>query len=140
MHGMKQQPLKRFPDNVERGQQQQACFNERRKALHFAVAVKVVGVGGLVRHAHGEERDDRGHQIENGMQRFGENSQAARGNGEKNLQGYQHHSRADRAQRSQLLLACCLGGDVDHICADYTTSPISGRRLERSNASETCLL
>ena len=43
--GAEKQPLKRFPNDVERGQQQQSRLDERGKVLDLAVAVLVVGVG-----------------------------------------------------------------------------------------------
>ena len=72
-----EQPVKRFPDDVERGQEQQARLDERGKALHFPVAVEMLRVGGLVRDAHGKIGDDGGDEIEDRMQGLRKNSQAA---------------------------------------------------------------
>ena len=100
-----EQPLKRFPDDVERGEEQQARLDERRKALHFSVAVEMIRVRRFVRHADGKIRDHRGDQIENRVQRFGENSQAACDDGENHLQRDEHHGRAHRAERRHALFA-----------------------------------
>ena len=82
---MEKQPLKSFPDDVERGQQQQARLDERGKALHFPVAIEMLRIGGLVRDAHGKIRDDGGDEVEDRMQSLRKNSQAAGERGEKNL-------------------------------------------------------
>ena len=86
VHGVEEQPLKRFPDDVHGGEQQQAGFDERGKTFHFPVAVEMIRVGGFVRNAHRKIGDDRGHQIQDGMQRFGQNAQAAGAHREKYLQ------------------------------------------------------
>ena len=90
LRGAEEQPLKRFPDDVERGEKQQSRFDERGKALDFSVAVEMLRVGGLIRHAHGKIGDDRRDEIEDGMQRFGKNSQAARDRREEHLQRDEH--------------------------------------------------
>ena len=61
---VKYQPLKSFPDDVHRGEQQQRRFDERRKVFHFPVAVQMVRVGGLIRHAHRKVGNHRGDQVQ----------------------------------------------------------------------------
>ena len=65
----------------------QARLQERRETLHFAVAVGVVGVGRTVGHAHRQKGNDRGDEIQAGMQGLGEHAEAPRQVAEKNLQG-----------------------------------------------------
>ncbi len=102
-----EQPLKRLPDDVERGEQQQARLDERREAFHFAVAVEVLRVGGLVRHAHRKIGDHRRDKIENRMQRFRKNSQAAGDNRQDHFQRDEHQRRRHRPERRHLFLARC---------------------------------
>ncbi len=92
---MKEQPVESFPDDVERGQQQQACLDECGKAFDFPVAVEMLRVRRLVRDSHGKIGDDRGHQIEDRMQRFRENTEAAGDRREKHLQGDKHDGRTN---------------------------------------------
>src|SRR5277367_3822665 len=87
---MEEQPLKCLPDNVERGQQQQARFDERGKALHFSVAVEVLRVRGFVRNADRKIGDYGGYEVQDGMQSLRENTEAAGNCREKNLQGHKH--------------------------------------------------
>ena len=105
LHRVKKQALESFPDNVNRRKQQQPGFDERGKALHFPVAVQMLRVRRLVRHANREIGDDRGDEVQNRMQRFGENAQAARNHREKNLQRHQHDARPDGAKRRHPLFA-----------------------------------
>ncbi len=86
VHTVEEQPLECFPDDVERGEEEQAGLDERGKALHFFVAVEMFGVRGLFRDANRKVGDDRGDQVQNRMQRFGEDSQAARHRRQENLQ------------------------------------------------------
>ena len=65
----------RFVDDPGAGQQKQAGFNEGGKIFDFAVAILVVGVGGLVGNSDGEIGEQRGDQIERGVRGFGEDSQ-----------------------------------------------------------------
>ena len=82
---MKEQAVDRFPDDVDRGEKQQGGFDEGGEAFHFSVAVEMVCVGRLVCDANGEEGDHGGDEVENGMQRFGQNSEAAGDHGEENF-------------------------------------------------------
>ena len=119
-HGVKEQALERFPDDVHRREKQQRGFHERRKAFHFSVAVEMLRVGGLVRDANGEICDDCGDQIENGMQCFGENAQAARRDREKNLQRNEYDGRSHRAERRHSLFTSCESEWFRGHSGDYT--------------------
>src|SRR6516162_41167 len=70
VYGRGNQPAKGFPNNINRGENQKACFDECGKALDFAVAVEMLGVGGFVRHAYRKIGDDCGDEVENRVQRF----------------------------------------------------------------------
>ena len=99
------EPLDSFPDDVDRGHQQQRRFDKRRKTLDFSVAVEMLRIGGLVRHSHRKVGDHRGDQIKDRMQRLGKNSQAAGDRREKNLQRHQHDRRAHRPKRRHAFFA-----------------------------------
>ena len=75
----------RFVDHPGAGQQKQAGFNEGGEVFDLAVAVLVVGVGGLVGDSDGEIGEQRRDQIEGGVRGFGENAQAAGGDADDDL-------------------------------------------------------
>ena len=109
----KKQPLHRFPDDVDRGQHEQARFDERREILDLAVTVSVIGIGRAVGNSNGEIGDDRGDEIEAGVQRLGEHAQAAGGQRQKNLQRNENNGRTHRAECRQLLCRADVGrGDI----------------------------
>ena len=64
----------RFVDHPDAGQQKQAGFDEGGEVLDLAVAILVVGVGGLVGDSHGEIGEQGRDQIERGVCGFGEDS------------------------------------------------------------------
>ena len=66
----------RFVDNPGTGQQKQSGFDEGRKIFDFAMAILVVGVGGLVRDSDREIGQKSCDQIEGGVRGFGEDSEA----------------------------------------------------------------
>jgi hypothetical protein len=51
------------------------------------VAVLVIGIGGHVAHPHREQGDEGSHQVEAGVQRFGENAEASGRKAHDNLEG-----------------------------------------------------
>jgi len=67
LHVVKKEAVEAFVNDEYRGDEEQRGFHEGGKILKFAVAVGMAFVGGLVGHAHGEESDYRGQQIETGM-------------------------------------------------------------------------
>ena len=81
----KEQPLHRFPDDVGGRENEQARFEERREILDLAVAVSMIGIGWAVRDSNREIRNDRGDEIQRGMQGFGEHPEAPRRGGQESL-------------------------------------------------------
>ena len=79
------------------------------KFSNFAVAVLVVGVGRLVGDANREVGHRRGHQVEPGVRRFGENAQTAGGDADDHLQRRDADRGTDGVQRDGLLLALHVG-------------------------------
>jgi len=61
-------------DDPDAGQQKQPGFHEGGEVLDLAVAVLVVGVGGLVGDSNGEVGEQGGDQIERGVRGLGEDS------------------------------------------------------------------
>ena len=82
---VEEQALDGLVDDDDARQKQETGFDEGGEILDFAVAVLVVGVGGLVGDADGKERDDRGDQVEKGVGSFGQNAEAAGGDADENL-------------------------------------------------------
>jgi hypothetical protein len=117
---VKKQAVEAFVNDEYRGDDEQRGFHESGKILKFTVPVRVAFVGGLVGHAHGEERNYRREQIETGMQRFGQNAKAAGANDQKGLEGQQHDGGAHAEQRGALLFADFLSlADGWHGSLDY---------------------
>ncbi len=64
MHGVEEEPVKRFINDVERGEEQQTGLDECGKVFEFSVAVGMAFVGRFIRDAHGEKRDDCRNQVQ----------------------------------------------------------------------------
>ena len=64
--------------------------------LCFAVAVRVASVGRTDGHAHGEQRQERGHEVGPGMRGFGEEPEAARGEPGHELETDEYDRGRDR--------------------------------------------
>ena len=133
LHAVEEQALKRFPDDVERGEEQQTGLDKRGKAFHLVVAVRVLCVGGLFRDANRKVRDDRGDQVQNRVQRFGENAQAARHRRQENFQKHEQHRRADRSERRQAFFTIRAFVWFWHCPGDYTLWRVAGRGARRRN-------
>ena len=99
MHGAEEEPVKRFINDVERGEEQQTGLDEGGKIFEFAVAVGMAFVGRFIRDAHGEKGNDGRDQVQTRVQRFGEDAQAARAENEKSLQRNEQYRGADAQQR-----------------------------------------
>ena len=119
---MKEEPLARFVNNPDAGQQQQAGFDEGREAFDFAMTVLVLGVGRLVGDANREVGHRRGHQIEAGVRRLGQNAQAAGGDPDHYLHQGDGDGSKNGIQSDRLLLALHASGsaDVAHISRLFT--------------------
>jgi len=70
MHAAKEQADEGFINDVQRGQEQQPGFDERRKILKLPVAVRMFFVGRLIGNADRQECDDGSDQVEAGVQGF----------------------------------------------------------------------
>src|SRR5271163_124674 len=90
-------------------------------------------VSGLIRNDHGEIGDDGGDEIENRMQRFGQNSQAAGDDREKHLERYENHSGTDGSERRHAFFAGGLFESFRHDWADYTPA-LAGRENRREGS------
>ena len=73
-------------NDPDAGEQQQSGFHESGEILDFAVTVLVLGVGGLIGNADGEECQNGGDQVESGVRGFGQDAQAAGRDSDHNLQ------------------------------------------------------
>jgi hypothetical protein len=74
---MESQPPHRLPHDPRAGEQQQQGFAQRREVLDLAVPVEVRTVGGPSGETHGEKGQAGGHQVQAGMRRLGQDSQAS---------------------------------------------------------------
>ena len=72
-----EEPLHRFADHDGGEHEQQRGFGERGDALHLAVAVLMLGVGGLAGNAHGEIGQHRGREIDQRMAGFRQDRERA---------------------------------------------------------------
>ena len=57
---MEDEAMDRFPDDVDRRDNQKRGLHERGKAFDFSVAVEMIGVGRLIRNANGQKSDHGG--------------------------------------------------------------------------------
>ena len=81
---VEEEPFGGLVDDPDAGEQEQAGLDESGEIFHLAVPVLVIGIGRLVGDPDRHQGDDRGDQIKNGVQGFGEYAQAAG--------GYAHHN------------------------------------------------
>jgi hypothetical protein len=72
------------------------------------MAVEVVCVGRLVCDANGEEGDHGGDEVEYGVQRFGQNPEAAGDYGEENFEADKNDCGADGSEGGEALFVSCL--------------------------------
>ena len=86
MHVTKEQPVKRLINDIESRQSQQAGLHEGREVLELSVTIGVFLIRRLVRHAHGEKRDDRRKQVKTRVQGFRKNTQASRPHHQKRFE------------------------------------------------------
>ena len=108
MDAVEKEPVKRFVNNVQRGEEQERRLDECGEILELAMAIRMAFVGRFIRDAHREECDDRSKQVQARVQSFGEDAQASRADDEKSLQGNQQHGRADAQQCRSALFVCFL--------------------------------
>ena len=85
VHAAEKHAIKRFVNDVQGGQRQQAGLDERGKILKLPMTIEVPLIGRQVRHAHRKEGDDRGNQVQAGVQRFGKHPKASRADDQKSL-------------------------------------------------------
>jgi hypothetical protein len=83
---VKEHAVEGFVDDVKRRQYQEARFHEGGEIFKLAVTVGMSFVGGLVGNAEGQEGDDGCDQIQSGVQRFAQDTKAARADDQKSFQ------------------------------------------------------
>ena len=93
-----------FVNHPSASEQQQTGFDKGGKIFDFAVAVLVVGVGGLVGDSDGKICQQRGDQIEGGVGGFGEDSEAAGGDSDDDFAGGDEERGDDRISGDRALL------------------------------------
>jgi hypothetical protein len=94
VNGVEKEAVEGFIDDVERRENEECGFHERRKVFEFTVTVKMAIVRGLIGDSDREESNDGGHEIETGMQRFRENAEAT---GAPDKEGFQAKKQGGRA-------------------------------------------
>ena len=92
-HAVKEQPLDRFIDDPDAGQQQQTGFDEGRKILELAVPVLVIGIRRLVGNPNRKKRHQGRDQVQSGVRRLRQNSQRAGRDPHHNFQAGDHQGR-----------------------------------------------
>ena len=104
VHAAEKQPVKRFVNDVQRGQRQEARLHKRRKVFKLSVPVGMGLVRRPIGHTDGEKGDNRGNQIQAGVQRLGKHAKAARAYHQEGFQGNQQRRRTHAQKRGALLL------------------------------------
>ncbi len=85
LNAAEEQTHDRFVDDPDAGQQKQAGFDEGGEVLDLAVAILMVGVGGLVGDSDREICEQGGDQIQSRVRGFGEDAEAARSDADDDL-------------------------------------------------------
>ena len=99
--------VKRFADDPDAGEQEQAGLEQGREVLYLSVTVEMFGVGRLARDAHREHGHDGGYQVEAGMRRLGEDAEASGPDADDDLEGGEPYRREHRGQRRSVLVGDC---------------------------------
>ncbi len=63
IHAAEKEPVKRFINDVERGEEQQTGLDEGGKVFEFSVAIGMAFVGRFIRDPHGEKGDDGRNEV-----------------------------------------------------------------------------
>ena len=100
---MEEQAVKGLIDDVEGGDDEKSGFKEGGEIFEFAVAVGVARIRGLIGDADRKEGDDRGNEIQAGMEGFGEDTEAARSPNQEGLQAKEEHRGTHAEQRGAFL-------------------------------------
>ncbi len=95
MDRAEKEAIKGFVNDVNGSEDKQPGFDERGEIFKLAVAVRVALVRRPVGDTHREKRDDRGDEVEAGMQGLGKNAEAVRAKDQKSFQTEQQHGRAN---------------------------------------------
>ena len=81
------------PDDENRDQHEDRCLGQRRQMLCLPVPVGVAGIGGASRDADGEEREQRRDEVDAGVRRLREQTEAVRRDSRRELQRDQRAGR-----------------------------------------------
>jgi len=114
MNGVEEEALEGFPNDVESGDEEETGLNKGGEIFDLAVAIKMLGIGGLIGNANGKIGDDGGDAIEDGMQGFGEDTQAAGDDGEKDFEPDQYDGGSDGGKGRLALFAGGSVGSLGH--------------------------
>ena len=93
-----------FPDDPGRGQEQQAGLDQRGNALELGMAVMVLIIRRAVTHPDGEIGDDGGPEIDEAVDRLGQDAEGAGEQGRQELGTRKGETRPHGNQRDVLLL------------------------------------
>ena len=117
--GADDEPVGRLVDDDPGADEDQHPLDRRRQALDLLVAVGVLGVGRLVGFADRDEGDDRGDEVDQRVDRLGEDRDRAGDRPGRQLDRDQDRVGGDRERRR-----AALG-------ADHRASGVAGRRQVR---------
>jgi hypothetical protein len=123
------QPPERLEPDPERDEHQERALAQRGQMLRLAVAVVMLAVRRADRHAHGEQRKERGHEVGAGMGRLGDERERAGGEARDELDRDEEDG-GGHAERGRPLARAGVGGRV-HLPPPRRRSP-KPPRSERS--------
>ena len=104
VHAAEKQPVKRFVNDVQGSQRQQARLHERGEVFKLPVSVGMGLVCRPIGNSNGKKSDNRGNQIQPGVQRLGQHAEAPRFDNQERFQRNQQGRRTHAQKRGPLLL------------------------------------
>ena len=95
--------LDRLDRDADRERGEKAGLGQRRHRLDLGVAERMIGVGGLVGLAHGEQGERARADVDRVMRAFREKRERAGSQARRELERGQNRARDDRGRRRALL-------------------------------------
>ena len=118
--------LERLDRDADRERGEKAGLGQRRHRLDLGVAERMIGVGGLVGLAHGEEGERARADVDRVMRAFRDQRERAGSEARRELERGEDCARDDRGRRRALLQLRVVLGRTARLCRQSEQSHVSG--------------
>ena len=118
--------LERLDRDADRERGEKAGLGQRRHRLDLGVAERMIGVGGFVGLAHGEQRERACANVDRVMRAFRDQRERAGGEACRELERGKNCARGDRGRRRALLQPRVIFGRMARLCRQSESSICPG--------------